>query len=70
MGLQSSTKILKVLRSLYKDQDQVVLDAVCTPGAQHDLGIDHLTFVALKGHSSSSSKNRLMKIFQQILQRF
>lgn len=65
MGFQSSTKILKVLRGLCKDRDQAVLDAVCTPGAQHDPGVDHLTFLALKWLSSLSSKNRLMKRSQQ-----
>lgn len=35
--LQSSIRNVKVLRGLYKDQDQVVLDAMCTLQAQHFL---------------------------------
>lgn len=46
--LQSSTRNLKVLSDRYKDQDQVVLDALCTPEALHDLCTDSLTFVTIK----------------------
>lgn len=46
--LQSSTRNLKALSDHYKDQDQAVLDALCTPEALHDLCTDSLTPVAIK----------------------